>query len=75
MLSDIIGQTVKNDGKSLKQLLKTYLFVSNFRHTGHYVFQAELSEGKSAVITTIPVDEEGDEIRITSLTIRLKEAK
>ena len=70
MLSDIIGKTVKNDGKALKWLLEVYTVFSNFRHIGDYVFNVELPNGKLAVITTIPVDEDGTEILITDVNIR-----
>jgi len=72
MLSDIIGNTVKNDGESLKRILEIYLPFNSFHHAGDYVFNAVLPKGKLAVITTVPVDEQDEEIRILSVNIRAK---
>jgi hypothetical protein len=62
-----VGETVRNDGKALKRLLEEHFAVSNFRHTGDYVFRADLSDGNALIVFTEPVDDEGDEIKILGL--------
>ena len=61
------GGTVKNDGKALKRLLEEHFSISDFRHTGDYIFRAELSDGSALVIFTEPMDEEGNEIKILNM--------
>ena len=61
------GETVKNDGKALQRLIEEHYAISGFRHTGDYVFRADLPDGNALIVFTEPVDEEGDEIRILGL--------
>lgn len=69
MISEIIGMTVKNDGKALQALVERHLRIDNFCHSGNYVFSALLKDDSVAVITTAPTGESEDEIRILSLHI------
>ena len=69
MVSDMVGRTVKNAGKALRLLLSVYFNFSNFRHTGNYVFSAELPDGSLVVISTVPIDGKEEQIRILSVDI------
>ena len=63
----LAGKTVKNDGKALKQLLEDHFCICNFRHSGDYVFRAELSNGNTLVVITEPASEAEEEITIFTI--------
>ena len=70
-MQELLGQVVKNDGVALKQALAG-LEPLNFRHLGDFVFKAELPEGKIIIVSTIPVDEPAEEIRIVGISLYVK---
>jgi hypothetical protein len=61
--NEFIGKTVRNDGQALQILLR----INDFRHIGNFVFEGRTFENKLIKITTKLTNEDGSEIKISSI--------
>ena len=67
-VQSLVGKIVNNDGMALTTLLSKYS-IGPAKHDGNFTFSAKMSDGKTAIVTTEPVDEEYNEIQILSVYI------
>ena len=64
---DLIGLEVANDGSGLRKALEAHYQITFLDHLGDFWFGAELASGDMLLITTTPVDEEMQTLRIRAI--------
>ena len=74
MMLRVCGRVVKNDGFALRLALEEYINIQSFRHSGNYVFCADLAKNKQIMVYTKPVNGEviDDEIKIEGFELLLR---
>ena len=64
---DLIGLEVANDGSGLRKALEAHYQITFLDHLGDFWFGAELSSGNMLLISTKPVGEEMQTLKILAI--------